>query len=129
MASEYPGYGRPPKNSQFKKGQSGNPKGRPKGTLNFVCVLQRTLRERVVINENGRRCTITKLEAAIKQLVNRAAGGDMAAFRTLSVLAYSAEEQLATDNSSGTKQLSEVDQKVMRNFLKRFNETKRREEK
>lgn len=128
MASEYPGYGRPPKNSQFKKGQSGNPKGRPKGTLNFVCVLQRTLRERVVINENGRRRTITKLEAAIKQLVNRAAGGDMNAFRTLSVLAHTAEERLATDNDVGPKQLSAVDQKVMRNFLKRFEQTKIGEE-
>ena len=32
MARDYEiGYGRPPKHTQFKKGQSGNPEGRPKG--------------------------------------------------------------------------------------------------
>ena len=123
------GPGRPPKHSQFRKGQSGNPNGRPKGTLNFATVLDRTLREKVVINENGRRRTITKLEAAVKQLVNKAAGGDMNAFRTLSTLAHSAEEQIAANNGSQPKQLNEVDQKVMLNLLKRFEQNQTKETK
>jgi hypothetical protein len=116
------GYRRPPKHSRFKSGQSGNPAGRPKGTVSFLSVFQKTLRERVVINENGRRKTITKLEAAVKQLVNKAAGGDMNAFRTLSNLAHSAEEQLAGEQAVNPKQLNEVDQRVMLNFLKRFEQ-------
>ena len=75
------GYCKPPKSSQFKKGRSGNPKGRPKGALNSATVLERTLREPVVVNENGRRKEITKLEAIFKQLVNQSAGGDLAAIR------------------------------------------------
>jgi hypothetical protein len=129
VANEYSGYGRPPAHSRFKKGQSGNPQGRPKGTLNFVSVLQRTLRERVVINENGRRRTITKLEAAVKQLVNRSAGGDMNAFRMLFSLAQLAEEQLATDHVSTPVQFNEADQKVMLNFLKRFEQNQTKEKK
>ena len=39
------GYGNPPQHTRFKKGQSGNPRGRPKGTLNLATVLARTLRE------------------------------------------------------------------------------------
>jgi hypothetical protein len=77
------GYGRPPRASQFKPGQSGNPKGRPKGSLNVATVLERTLREKLVINEGGRRREITKLEAAVKQLTNKAASGDARALRLL----------------------------------------------
>ena len=78
------GYRKPPANSRFRPGQSGNPKGRPKGSLNIATVLMKTLREKVVINENGRRKTITKFEASVKQLVNKAASGDWCAITHLS---------------------------------------------
>ena len=120
MADEEVGYGRPPKHSQLKKGQSGNPNGRPKGSLNIATVLERTLRETVVINENGQRKTITKLEAAVKQLVNKAASGDMNAFKVLSALAHSAEEQDAAQDAEEAQNLKEVDQKILQDILKRF---------
>ena len=77
------GYGHPPVNTRFKKGQSGNPKGRPKGSRSFATILDRELRERVVINEGGRRKTVTKLQAAVKQVTNKAASGDPVAARQL----------------------------------------------
>ena len=80
------GYRKPPAHTRFKKGQSGNPKGRPKGSLNLSTVLVRTLREQVVINEGGQRKTVTKLEAAVKQLANKAASGDLGALRQLFML-------------------------------------------
>lgn len=123
------GPGRPPKHSQFRRGESGNPKGRPKGALNVATVLGRALRERVVINENGRRRTITKLQAAVKQLVNKAAGGDMHAFKVLSVLAHSAEEQVAAQSHEDAQQLREVDQKILQDLLKRFGHNDETEEK
>ena len=122
------GPGRPPKHSQFRKGTSGNPRGRPKGSLNVATVLARTLRERVVVNENGKRKTITKLQAAVKQLVNKAATGDMNAFKVLSTLAHSAEEQVAAQGGGSTEELKEVDQKILQDVLKRFGNTKEREE-
>src|ERR1700680_2347270 len=90
-SGEVVGYGRAPRHGQFQTGRSGNPKGRPKGTLNLATVLERTLRELVVINENGQRKTVTKLEAAIKQLVNRAASGELPALRHLVELARDSE--------------------------------------
>src|SRR5215469_13927239 len=87
------GYCNPPRHTRFKKGQSGNPQGRPKGTLNMATVLERTLREKVIITENGRRKTITKLEAAIKQLTNQAASGELKALHLLATLVRSAEER------------------------------------
>ena len=77
------GYGKPPKNSRFKQGRSGNPRGRPKGALNMATVLARTLREKIVIDENGKRKTVSKLEAAIKQLANKAASGELRAVQLL----------------------------------------------
>lgn len=77
------GYGRPPKHRQFEPGQSGNPKGRPKGVPNISAVLSKAVNERVVVTENGGRKTITKLQAAMKQLANKAAGGDARATKLL----------------------------------------------
>jgi hypothetical protein len=111
------GFGKPPKVSQFRKGSSGNPKGRPRGRRNLATVLERTLQEKVVINENGVRRTVTKLEAAVKQLVNQAASGDLGAMRQLSALAgRTDDEQFAPP----TRQLDQNDQKVMENVLKRL---------
>jgi Family of unknown function (DUF5681) len=70
------GYGKPPRHTQFRKGKSGNPKGRPRGSKNLTTLLDDALRERVVINESGRRKTATKFQVIVKQVVNRAARGD-----------------------------------------------------
>lgn len=111
------GFGKPPKHSRFQKGVSGNPKGRPKGKRNLATVLERTLQEKIVINENGIRKTVTKLEAAVKQLVNKAAAGDLIALRQLAALANSTEDQAVVPP---TKQLADEDLKVMQGVLKRL---------
>jgi hypothetical protein len=116
------GYGNPPENTRFKKGQSGNPQGRPKGTLNMATVLERTLREKVVINESGRRKTVTKLEAAIKQLTNKAASGDLKALQLLAALVRSAEER-GTQAASPNSVLDEADEKVVLGILNRLEVT------
>ena len=84
--SDYPvGYGRPPRDTRFKKGSSGNPKGRPRGSKNATTLLKEALNEQVVITENGRRRTITKKEAIVTQIVNKAASGDHRAIQLLLV--------------------------------------------
>lgn len=74
------GYGRPPVNRQFKPGQSGNPRGRPKGSKDLVTVAAKALSRLVKVRENGKTRTLTKWEAMIEIMVNKAVAGDPKAF-------------------------------------------------
>ena len=71
------GYRRPPKKTQFKPGQSGNPNGRPKGEKNMETIIRRELDRRAPITENGKHKQVSKREIAIRQQVNKAAAGDL----------------------------------------------------
>ncbi len=77
------GFGKPPRHTRFCKGQSGNPKGRPRGAKNLATLMEKVLKEPVVISENGKRRRITKREALIKQLVNKAIAGDPRSIKLL----------------------------------------------
>jgi len=77
------GYRRPPPAGQFKKGASGNPKGRPKGSRNFVTLLEKELGQSVVVTEGGKKKTITRMQAMVKRLVAGALQGDQKALLTL----------------------------------------------
>jgi hypothetical protein len=77
------GYRNPPDHTRFAKGQSGNPKGRPKGSQNLATLLAKAGRERINVKENGRTRSITKFEASMIQLANKAASGDLKATREL----------------------------------------------
>lgn len=112
------GYGRPPRSTRFAKGVSGNPRGRPKGSRNVAAVFAKTLREKVVINEHGQRKTITKLEAAIKQFVNKAASGDLRALQLLVSLSREAEMQELSSPERSI--IAEFDQRVMEGIVRRF---------
>src|ERR1700750_2469531 len=67
------GYAKPPCQTRFRKGQSGNPKGRTAGDKNLSTLLREALNEHVVVTDNGRRRKITKPKATVTQPVNRSA--------------------------------------------------------
>ncbi len=77
------GYRRPPKATRFKKGQSGNPKGRPKGSANFIKLLDQELDQKILVNENGKKKTITKMQAMVKRIVAGALQGEVRPLLTL----------------------------------------------
>jgi Family of unknown function (DUF5681) len=79
-------------------------------------VLAEILEEKIVINENGVPKTVSKLEAAVKQLVSKAAFGDLIALQQLTALARSAQERAI---ELPTKPLSDVDLKIMQRVPQR----------
>lgn len=75
------GFGKPPKHSQFKKGVSGNPNGRPKGSKSFATTFNELAGEKMWVNTpNGRRRR-SFFEVGLMQLLNQCAKGDPRAIR------------------------------------------------
>lgn len=77
------GYGRPPKKYQFKKGQSGNPGGRPKGTKSAGDAVIENMNKRVPARINGRPITTNVQDAVIKAQIKKALEGDTRAAKFL----------------------------------------------
>lgn len=118
MSEQYEvGYGKPPKHSRFKTGQSGNPKGRKKGVKNINTILDDVLNEKVVLSENGRTYKISKKQALCRRLVNKGLAGDMKAIGT--VLSHLLNQALEADvRSSALNSTAGMDQDILVDFLR-----------
>jgi len=91
------GYGRPPKQGQFQKGVSGNPGGRPPGTRGLVTELREILQETTVVTEKRKPRKVSKAQAMLISLVNRAISGDTNAFKTIAGLVPDRDFEQATE--------------------------------
>jgi len=70
------GYGKPPKHTRFKPGQSGNPKGRPKGCQNMRTELENILNQPIKAQENGKTKTLTIRKAVLQKIAHDALKGE-----------------------------------------------------
>jgi Family of unknown function (DUF5681) len=78
------GYKNPPKDSRFKKGKSGNPRGRPKGRRTSVSYLFRKVAsEQIEIEVDGGKVMMTHLEALLRRIQMMALNKDAGAARLL----------------------------------------------
>jgi hypothetical protein len=114
------GYGKPPRHTRFAKGQSGNPRGRPRGAKNFNTLLEEALDEPVTVTENGGRRKVSKRQAIVTQLVNRSASAD---FRAIKILLDKLRdiERETEPASPETAEFGEADQKVLEQIRSRFS--------
>ncbi len=111
------GKGKPPVHTQFGKDNPGNPKGRPRGSRNADTILKAALATKINVKENGRDRRISKLEALITQLVNKAASADLRAVDMVLDL-YRALEARTQPQDQGAP-LSEADRAVLEQFIER----------
>ena len=116
------GYGKPPPHTRFKKGQSGNPRGRPAGAKNLKTLLTDALNEPVVVTENGGHRKITKRQAIVTQLVNRSATADWRAIKILFDILRDIEVQTEAA-SPETPAFTAADEKVIEQLRARFSKS------
>jgi len=115
------GYGKPPRHSQFRPGQSGNPAGRPPGRKNLATIARSALHEEITVVENGKSKRMTKAEAAIVQMVNGALKGDLrAAKETIALVRY--VDQFEEPETAPVE--SENDAAVLANLKRRLQRMK-----
>jgi hypothetical protein len=105
------GYKKPPEHTRFKKGHSGNPRGRPRGAKNLATLVGQALDQKVSVTEQGRRRKVTKREAIITQLVNRSAQADLKATQILLGLIQDIERRAGASTEPAS--LSEADREVL----------------
>ena len=113
------GFKRPPKHTQFQPGQSGNSKGRPKGSRNFNTVIEQELNALVSISERGQVKQVRKKEIIAKQVVNKAAAGDLKATGMLLNESRYAEQQAALKEVA-TPSFKAADLQVLHHFADRI---------
>lgn len=70
------GRAKPPKHTQFKKGESGNKAGRPKGSKNLSTLIMEAAHGQVTATIDGKKRKISKVQATTMQLATKAAAGD-----------------------------------------------------
>jgi hypothetical protein len=116
------GYRRPPRAHCFRPGQSGNPGGRPKGARSLSTIVRAALGAKLHVTVNGRRRRVSKLEAAIIQLANRAAQGEESATRDAIKLLEAAEARAQAAGAAWRPGAG--DEIVIADLLRRVREEK-----
>jgi Family of unknown function (DUF5681) len=111
------GYGRPPTSSQFQPGQSGNPKGRPKGARNASSMARDALERTVAVKVKGTWRKLTVRKVAYLRLAERAAAGDAKALDYLLVL--ESEERARGSDQVQTERSAAKDLAILQDFFDR----------
>jgi len=122
------GYGKPPKETRFNRGKSGNKRGRPKVSKNTYTLLNEILGQKITVEANGRQFRISKKMAMLTQLVNKGVNGDIKAISTLlpHILMADIKEE---DKEKLLAALNSEDKAILKMYISQFDGGKKVDEK
>jgi len=112
------GYGRPPVEHQFKPGQSGNKRGRPRGSKNEATILNDLLSRKININQNGKTRRISVLEGMFLKFAEDALRGNPKSAAFL----LSRKQLIESIEQPATAALDTDEQKVLEFFVKELEQ-------
>ncbi len=111
------GYGRPPRRTRFQPGQSGNPRGRPKGARSTGTIVTGVLNRKVSLTSAGQRRQVPLKEAIIMRMAEAALKGDLKAAAALFALAERAAGAAGTEPALTSH--DQADEAIIASFLAR----------
>jgi|GEM_PF-289500 len=116
------GYGKPPKRTQFKRGQSGNPRGRPRGSKNLSTYLTELMNSPISVRIDGQSTRMTGSQALAKSLFGKALKGDPKAIAFILQMIGTSEVQGDPASSSGRDQMiaSAREREAFYDLLRRY---------
>ena len=117
MSEEEKGYGKPPKKHQFKKGVSGNPRGRPKGKKSFTAIFKKLENEKITIQINGKTEKLTIEQAILKRVMIDSVVGKLGSARLYLETKQTILAMPETEGMSASER-NKQDQAILESFLK-----------
>ena len=121
------GYRKPPKHTRFQPGESGNPRGRQKGTKNLKTDLMEELGEKILVHEGGQARKLSKQRALVKALFARALKGDARAVNSLLSMMMRLLDTGEGSEPEGSQDLHPDELEILEAYKKRLTRSDRKE--
>jgi hypothetical protein len=119
-AADYPvGYGKPPLASRFKRGTSGNAKGRPKGSKNLKTLIRDAMTASISVQEGAKTKRVSRIEGVVlRQLQKALMGSDQAAMAVVKMALQLGFLEGSTDNFDAVA-LTRDDEQILSELIAR----------
>lgn len=116
--------GKPPRETQFKPGQSGNPKGRPKGSREITTLIEQELDRTIEVTLQGRSVKLTRREVIVRRIIDKALQGDPKAIATCLSIEGAKAGGKGKDKGSiaDLEALALADERILQSYLMRLGE-------
>lgn len=120
------GYGKPPLNSQFKPGQSGNAKGRPRGQKNLKTLIKQAMISQISVREGSNDRRVTKIEGVVlRQIENALKGNDRSAMAVIKMATALGFLEDKPENGTEEIDLTPPDERILNELAIRLKGPKK----